>query len=105
MCISPPIKIFRAIQDKELLPCDNTPRIDSLEPAGLSEEQALEWIFLLDTLNFCFWSDSEELFGVNYRGKLWTGYRSLCAALCKAVEVSASGVRRRGRRWWWQVRG
>ena len=26
-----------------------------LEPAGLSGEDLLEWLFLLDTLNFCFW--------------------------------------------------
>lgn len=79
------------MRDGELLPCDGTPRIDALEPAGLSGEQALEWVFLLDTLNFCFWSDDrEEKFGVNHRGRLWTGYRSLCAALCRAVEVTAS---------------
>ena len=26
-----------------------------LEPVGLSGEDLLEWLFLLDTLNFCFW--------------------------------------------------
>ena len=45
-------------------------------------------LFLLDTVNFCFWSDSDVLFTVDYDGKLWTGYRALRAALLKAMEVS-----------------
>ena len=45
-------------------------------------------IFLLDTLNFCFWADiDQKLPRVKYRGSEWTGYRSLCAALTRAVEV------------------
>ena len=85
-------QLLSAMQDGVLAPCD-APQVDALEPAGLSDEQALQWAFLLDTLNFCFWSDGGELFGVSLHGKLWTGYHSLCAALCRTVEVQACCVR------------
>ena len=46
-------------------------------------------IFLIDTLNFCFWSDvGTEPFTVSYLGKKWTGSRSLSAALARAVKVT-----------------
>ena len=44
-------------------------------------------LFLVDTVNFCFWSDSDVLFTVDYDGKLWTGYRALRAAFLRAMEV------------------
>ena len=45
-------------------------------------------MFVIDTLNFCFWSDGDILFTVDYGGKSWTGYRALRAAFLKAMEVS-----------------
>jgi len=45
-------------------------------------------LFLIDTVNFCFWSDSEVLFTIDYGGKLWTGYRALKAAFLNAMEVN-----------------
>ena len=65
---------------------ETTPQMDPLEPPGMKDEELLEWIFLLDTLNFCFWSDEQTLFTVKYHGVEWTGYRSLCAALSRAKE-------------------
>lgn len=58
----------------------------TLEPPNLLPTEILEWTFLLDTLNFCFWSDEPTLFTFSYDEVRWTGYRSLCAALVKAVE-------------------
>ena len=57
---------------------------DPLEPPGLSNDEILEWLFVVDVLNFCFWSDKPTLFTVNYLGRDWTGYRSMCAALARA---------------------
>ena len=57
---------------------------DPLEPPGLSNDEILEWLFVVDVLNFCFWSDEPTLFTVNYLGRDWTGYRSMCAALARA---------------------
>ena len=59
----------------------------TLEPSPLSSEQLLQWIFLTDVLNFCFWSEEDVLFTFHYGGLNWTGYQSLVAALTKAVEV------------------
>ncbi len=44
-------------------------------------------IFVVDTLNFAFWSDSEELFTVDYNGTLHNGYWSLCAAINRALDA------------------
>lgn len=49
----------------------------------------VDFIFMIDLLNFSFWSeksDPKERFAVQYRGKLWTGYWSLVAALRRALE-------------------
>jgi hypothetical protein len=59
-------------------------KADPLEPPGLSNDELLEWLFVVDVLNFCFWSDEPTLFTVKHLGKDWTGYRSMCAALAKA---------------------
>ena len=53
------------------------------------DEAAVQFIFVMDLLNFCFWSDRDDAdtaFSVAYRGKLWTGYWSLVAALQRALE-------------------
>jgi Queuosine salvage protein len=47
------------------------------------------WIFVLDALNFCFWSedpDPEERWRVEYEGELYDGYWALAAALRRAVD-------------------
>ena len=52
-------------------------------------ENTVEFIFLMDLLNFSFWSgkpNPEQAFAVEYRGKRWTGYWSLVAALQRALE-------------------
>ncbi len=61
--------------------------VDPFEPHGLTQEEVLEWLFLVDTLNFCFWSDETVKFTVTFAGKEWTGYRAMCAALARAVQV------------------
>lgn len=49
---------------------------------------AVDFIFTMDLLNFCFWSEEApaERFSVEYRGKTWTGYWSLVAALQRALD-------------------
>ena len=50
---------------------------------------AVDFIFAMDLLNFSFWSDkptSDEIFAIDFRGKSWTGYWSLVAALQRALE-------------------
>ena len=56
------------------------------------DETTVDFIFLMDLLNFCFWSDgtSSEAYAVEYRGKKWTGYWSLVAAIQRALDEGTS---------------
>ncbi|XP_053687784.1 queuosine salvage protein [Sabethes cyaneus] len=48
-----------------------------------SDPHAPNWIFLLDTLNFCFWTPGNA---TKWKVKGETGYFSLCAAINRALE-------------------
>jgi hypothetical protein len=52
------------------------------------DECTVDFIFTMDLLNFSFWSKlpEDERFAVEYKGKRWTGYWSLVAALQRALE-------------------
>lgn len=52
------------------------------------DESTVNFIFTMDLLNFCFWSEKgpAESFAVKYRGQWWTGYWSLVAALQRALD-------------------
>jgi hypothetical protein len=67
----------------------------------MSDEAIANFIFTMDLLNFCFWSDEavpeEERFAIEYRGRRFTGYWSLVAALRKALE---EGVEVTSPEWW-----
>ncbi|KAK4101112.1 hypothetical protein N658DRAFT_426368 [Parathielavia hyrcaniae] len=58
------------------------------ELGGGDEAAAVAFVFTMDLLNFSFWSDrpEPERFAVEYRGKRWTGYWSLVAALRRALD-------------------
>ncbi|KAF2202147.1 hypothetical protein GQ43DRAFT_480112 [Delitschia confertaspora ATCC 74209] len=51
-------------------------------------ESTVNFIFTMDLLNFSFWSEKseEERFSVSWKGKKWTGYWSLVAALQRGLE-------------------
>ena len=60
-----------------------------LHPKAMSLE-AVDWIFLVDLLNFSFFSDEmdpEKQFYVEYKGQKFTGYWSLCAAVNRAIDA------------------
>ncbi|KAI6714895.1 hypothetical protein JHW43_002549 [Diplocarpon mali] len=52
------------------------------------DESTVAFIFTMDLLNFSFWSEKgdEERFAIEYKGKRWTGYWSLVAALRRALD-------------------
>ena len=52
------------------------------------DENTVAFIFTMDLLNFSFWSElpEDERFAIEYKGKCWTGYCSLVAALQRALE-------------------
>jgi len=37
------------------------------------DEDGINWIFVVDTLNFCFWSPGNSKWNVTYQGKTHTG--------------------------------
>ena len=55
-------------------------RANDLHPAHPNDD-TLDWLFVLDSLNFCFWSDSDELF---------TGEPYICS---HARNKSSSGIK------------
>ncbi|XP_054843435.1 queuosine salvage protein isoform X2 [Eublepharis macularius] len=57
-----------------------------LNPQVVSED-AVNWVFLVDALNFSFWSEHEDhKCLVKYKGKMYSGYWSLCAAVNRALD-------------------
>jgi Queuosine salvage protein len=61
----------------------------TLHPKSLSSD-TVEWIFLVDLLNFSFFSDNEDeddQFYVTYKDERFKGYWSLCAAVNRALDV------------------
>ncbi|XP_068830526.1 queuosine 5'-phosphate N-glycosylase/hydrolase [Capricornis sumatraensis] len=60
--------------------------IHELNPRG-TDEAAVNWVFVTDTLNFSFWSESDEhKCLVGFGGKTYSGYWSLCAAINRALD-------------------
>ena len=77
--------IWKLMREKEYSP--KTWSAHELHPKDKTED-AVKFIFTMDLLNFSFWSDdsSGEGFAVNWKGREWTGYWSLVAALQRALE-------------------
>lgn len=50
-------------------------------------ERSVNWILLLDALNFCFWAEKDQpRWTIDYRGETLNGYLAEAAALKRAVE-------------------
>lgn len=64
-----------------------------LNPSKL-DESTVEWIFLVDLLNFSFWSSDPKPYAVHFDETTYTGYWSLCAvinrALSKGIPVTSA---------------
>ena len=53
------------------------------------DESTVNFIFLMDLINFSFWSDlddPDQQFSIEYKGEKWTGYWSLVAAIQRALD-------------------
>jgi hypothetical protein len=81
--------IYKMMQQKEY--STSTWDEHELHPKA-KDESTLSFIFTMDLLNFSFWSElpEDERFAVEYRGKTWTGYWSLVAALRRALDEGSS---------------
>lgn len=59
-----------------------------LHPKAM-DESALNWIFVVDTLNFSFWLPSNHpQFRVKYKDAIYEDYEALCACINRALEVT-----------------
>ncbi|EDV22129.1 uncharacterized protein TRIADDRAFT_29087 [Trichoplax adhaerens] len=56
-----------------------------LHPKDMNEA-TLNWILVLDTLNFSFWTENPQKFVIRYKEKNYTGYWSLVAAINRALD-------------------
>jgi hypothetical protein len=77
--------IYDQMQKKEY--STKTWSLHELHPK-VKDESTVAFIFTMDLLNFSFWSekDDEERFAIEYKGKKWSGYWSLVAALQRALD-------------------
>lgn len=63
-------------------------KCDDVHPVGMLEEKAINWIFVVDTLNFCFWAaKNDSWWEITHEGNKYSGYFGLCAAINKAIKV------------------
>ncbi|KAM3917395.1 queuosine 5'-phosphate N-glycosylase/hydrolase-like [Leptodactylus fuscus] len=78
-------KLFEKIGRKEIT-LKGWKSLHELNPQD-SGEDAVNWVFFADTLNFSFWSEEEDKkFLVKYKGKEYSGYWSFCAAMNRALD-------------------
>ncbi|XP_012563305.2 queuosine 5'-phosphate N-glycosylase/hydrolase isoform X1 [Hydra vulgaris] len=56
-----------------------------LHPKVLSPE-TVDWIFVVDTLNFSFWLPGEKKFQLEYHNIIYEDYEALCAGINRAIE-------------------
>lgn len=77
--------IYKMMQQKEY--STSTWSEHDLHPKA-KDGSTLAFIFTMDLLNFSFWSElpEDERFSIEYKGKTWTGYWSLVAALQRAID-------------------
>uniref|UniRef100_A0A8C6T7F0 Queuosine 5'-phosphate N-glycosylase/hydrolase n=1 Tax=Neogobius melanostomus TaxID=47308 RepID=A0A8C6T7F0_9GOBI len=78
------------LRNSDELTADGWKKANPLAPAP-SSDQAVNWVFVVDTMNFSFWPDSDlQQCEVTYRGSTYTGYMTLCAAITRALDEGVS---------------
>ncbi|OAP57458.1 hypothetical protein AYL99_08196 [Fonsecaea erecta] len=79
--------IYRLMQSKSY--STGTWSTHELHPklSETGEEETVNFIFTMNLLNFSFWSElpEGERFAIEYKGRRWTGYWSLIAALQRSL--------------------
>ncbi|KAM5153145.1 queuosine 5'-phosphate N-glycosylase/hydrolase-like [Mantella aurantiaca] len=78
-------KLLEKIRQKEIT-LKGWKMLHELNPRG-SGEDAINWVFFADTLNFSFWAENQDRkYLVRYKGKEYSGYWSFCAAINRALD-------------------
>ncbi|XP_077378291.1 queuosine 5'-phosphate N-glycosylase/hydrolase [Festucalex cinctus] len=79
-------QMLYALRGSDELSASGWKKANPLAPAPTSD-QAYNWLFVVDTMNFSFWPDEEtQQCEVTFRGTTHTGYMTLCAAITRAME-------------------
>ncbi|XP_077457066.1 queuosine 5'-phosphate N-glycosylase/hydrolase isoform X2 [Stigmatopora argus] len=74
------------LRGKDELSASGWKNANPLAPSPTSD-QAFNWVFVVDTMNFSFWPDeATRQCEVTFRGITHTGYMTLCAAITRAME-------------------
>ncbi|XP_055387095.1 queuosine salvage protein [Condylostylus longicornis] len=72
--------VYKKIKEK-IISVDNFSQHE-LHPSD-KDIHAIDWIFLIDTLNFCFWTPGND---TKWKVNGQTGYFALCAAINRAIK-------------------
>ncbi|XP_072289701.1 queuosine 5'-phosphate N-glycosylase/hydrolase [Eucyclogobius newberryi] len=79
-------EMLYGLRNSEELSADGWKKANPLAPEPTSD-QAINWVFVVDTMNFSFWPDSDsQQCEVTHRGCTYTGYMTLCAAITRAMD-------------------
>ncbi|XP_076847599.1 queuosine 5'-phosphate N-glycosylase/hydrolase [Brachyhypopomus gauderio] len=74
------------LRDSEVFTASGWKKMNPLAPAPDTDE-AINWVFVTDTMNFSFWPDREDQqCEVIFQGTVYRGYMSLCAAITRAMD-------------------
>lgn len=79
-------EMLYTLKDSEVFRASGWKMMNPLAPSPDTDE-AINWVFVTDTMNFSFWPDREDRqCEVNHRGTTYRGYMSLCAAVTRAMD-------------------
>ncbi|MCI4381171.1 hypothetical protein PGIGA_G00248570 [Pangasianodon gigas] len=79
-------EMLYTLRDSEVFTASGWKMMNPLAPSPDTDE-AINWVFVTDTMNFSFWPDREDQqCEVNHRGTTYRGYMSLCAAVTRAMD-------------------
>nr|XP_057925829.1 queuosine salvage protein [Doryrhamphus excisus] len=79
-------EMLYSLRDSDELTAIGWKNANPLAPVATSD-QALNWVFVVDTMNFSFWPEKQtQQCEVTFKGTTYTGYMTLCAAIARAME-------------------
>lgn len=79
-------EMLYSLRHSEDLTASGWKKANPLAPPPTSD-QAPNWVFVTDTMNFSFWPENEDQqCEVTYKGTTYRGYMTLCAAITRAMD-------------------
>ncbi|KAG9337198.1 hypothetical protein JZ751_029678 [Albula glossodonta] len=79
-------EMLYALRGTEAFTPQGWKKMNPLAPS-FDTDLAINWVFVVDTMNFSFWPDREDQqCAVTHRGKTYSGYMALCAAVTRAMD-------------------